>query len=512
MALTMYLRFLLLLLSVSFAFDSAMAQTARILYYSSNPEIIRSQNKPGLGEVAAIVRKERDQGNNVLFIHGGASLGPSVLGALDNGAHMIDVLNMLEPDLMAIGKREFSYKEDEFTLRALSAAFPFIATNLVQKDSLKPLEGVETSIVLDVDGLSIGFIALTSQNAILQYGAEKIVFLPTDSILRSTAAQMRAAGADAIVLLADTDFSDMSAYTKDHTVDAILYAHSFDNPYSADAGGTTIKEGALDGHLVVLTLQKKMTGKAPTIESKLSTIDLHGQDKDPEVQSLIQSYADRLEILLSQEIGVTERGFNTLRNLVRTKESAFGNLVTDAVRSAMHADIAIINSGGIRGNKFYKSGQMLTREDIQLELPFNNTVELFEVTGEQLRQALEWGIGCIDVVDGCFLQVSNMKVTFDPDLPRSRRISEILIGGKAIDLAKTYRLGTLNFIADGGDGFKMLSNSRRLTQTGSGKLLWEVVVTYLKSLPKIEPKLEGRLLARKSNGPTLQPAPISASN
>ncbi len=488
---------LVLLVTVIFSPDLA-AQQVRILYYSSTPEIIRGGERPGLAHVATVVRKAREQNDNVLFIHGGASLGPSVLGALDSGAHMIDVLNMLEPDLMAVGKREFSYTEDQFTLRALSAGFPFIASNLLQKNKDVSPEGIEPNLLVEMDGIKIGFVALTSPNMIVQYGAQKITAVPTDKAVRQNVAELKASGADAIVLLADTDFDDLSLYTADGTVDAILYAHNFVSPVSADAGGHIIKDGALDGRLIDLTLEKVPAKSGYKIQSELKSIDLHFQEKDPELQSVIQSYADRLELLLSQEIGITTSDFNTMEDQVRTGESAFGNLVADAVRAATHADVAILNSGGIRGNRYYRKGQMLTREDIQMELPFNNTVELFEVTGEQLLEALEWGIGCRDEMDGCFLQVSNMNVIYDLSRPKGARITTLLINDVPVVRSKTYRLGTLNFIAAGGDGFTMLKESHRLTEPGSGKLLWEVVATYLKSLPKIQPKIEGRLVINKA--------------
>jgi len=475
--------------------NGATAQQVRILYYSSAPEIIRDDGRPGLPQVAAVVREEREKANNVLFVHGGASLGPSILGALDRGAHMIDVLNMIEPDLMAVGKREFSYGEDQFTLHALAAGFPFIGSNLVRKSDQQPIEGVEPTYILDIEGISIGFIALVSENVITQYAAQALSALPLDALVREKAAELRANGADAIILFADTDYNNLSPYTRDGTVNAIFYAHNFDNPYSADAGGITIKEGALDGQMVALTLTKNPADSSSKLEGSLETIDLHSIERDPEVSALIHSYSSRLDLLLKQKIGKISRSFNTIQTEVRTKENAFGNLVADAVRNAVQADIAFLNSGGIRGNRQYEAGYALTREDIQMEMPFNNTVELFEMTGRQIRQALEQGLSCIDLMDGCFLQVSNIRMRYDPNQASGNRVIDILVGGKPLKPEASYRVGTLNFLASGGDGFDMLQNSPRLTRAGSGKLLWEVVVSYLQAQPVIAPRIEGRVVS-----------------
>lgn len=477
------------------------AQQARILYYSSMPEIIRDQGRPGLARLATAVRLERAQSDNVIFVHGGASLGPSMLGALDRGAHMIDILNMIEPDLMAVGKREFSYQKAQFTLHALSASFPFVSSNLVQKSNNEPMEAVEPDYILELDGISVGFIALTSDNIFVQYGVRDIRVLPTLDVVQQKAASLRERGADAIILLADNDYISLTTSLPAGLVDATIYAHSLGDLASVEFDKVVLTEGALDDKLIVVTLDivPETDDKPRSVVAKAETIDLHAYERDPDILALILSYTDRLALLLKQKIGVSTTSFDTRQMNIRTKENAFGNIVADAIREAMQADIAFLNSGGVRGQKSYKAGQTITREDIQRELPFNNTVELFEITGNQLLRALEWSLQCLDLIRGCFLQVSNIAMTYDLSRPVGSRVQSVMVNGKPLIPTQTYRLGTLNFLADGGDGFDMLKNSRRLTQAGSGKLMWEVVASYLMAQDTIAPKIEGRLRSITSN-------------
>jgi len=496
-----FLKFSILLQIVASisAFSSAYASDVRILYVSSLPEIVRNNGKAGLAEVAAFVRAERDKNENVIFVHGGASLGPSVLGALDRGAHMMDILNLIEPDLMAVGKREFSYSEDQYTVHAQSSAFPFVASNMISKSTGKTIDATEADFIIELDELTVGFIALTSENVIRQYGTKNITMLPADTVVRQKSRELREQGADAIVLLADTDFKDLSIYTADKTVDAIFYADNDSNPFSVDASGSTLTKGALDGSLIVLTMklaaEENLSAPISRVTTHAETVDLFSLPADPEVASLMQSYSSRLSILLKQEIGVVSSPFDTIRANIRKGESAFGNLVADAMRDAMGAEVAFLNGGGIRGDKRYAVGQIITREDIQLELPFNNTVVLFEVTGLQLLQALEYGLGCVENLDGCYLHVSNIEMTYDLSKAAGSRIVSAKVAGQPIRSAQTYRLSTLNFLANGGDGFEMLEGIPRLSQPGSGKLMWQVVAAYLQKQDKIEPMIEGRLTA-----------------
>ncbi len=466
------------------------AEEVKILYISSLPEIIKNKHDFSLAQIATAVREERAKSDNIIFVHGGASLGPSILGAMDNGAHMIDVLNILEPDVMGVGKREFSYKEDQFSLHAQSAMFPFISSNIQLKEGQTPIVGLEPYYVIDTLAHSIGFMAVTSENVIDEYGSYKLEALPLENSIKKTADQLRSEGAEYVVLMADTDYDDLSAYTADGTVDLILYAHNIGNPYSVDTGAEKLSKGMLDGQLITIDVDlDNPEGKKASIELS----DIASFEEDPEIKSIVESYGARLNILFRQQLGTTDTAMNTERNTVRTGENAFGNFVTDSIRNAMKADIAFINSGGIRGNTQYPAGTILTREHIQSELPFNNTVQLFEITGEQIQGALEHGLSCLDETDGCFLQVSNIQMEYNSKAPSGQRVVNVLIGGQPLETGKTYTAATLNFLANGGDGFKMLQNMPKKTNLLSGKLLWEVVANQLEEQQTIAPKLENRL-------------------
>ena len=69
---------------------------------------------------------------------------------------------------------------------------------------------------------------------------------------------------------------------------------------------------------------------------------------------------------------------DTPHRALRTQETAIGNLFADAIRASTGADVAIVNGGGIRGNKQYPAGQKLTRRDVLIELPFGNVTVMVE--------------------------------------------------------------------------------------------------------------------------------------
>ena len=99
----------------------------------------------------------------------------------------------------------------------------------------------------------------------------------------------------------------------------------------------------------------------------------------------------KLSAELDVEIGTTANELNSQRAVVRGEESAWGNIIADAMKGANGADVAITNGGGIRGDKVYPAGTVLTRKDVFTELPFGNKTVVTEITGADLLAALENG-------------------------------------------------------------------------------------------------------------------------
>ena len=147
---------------------------------------------------------------------------------------------------------------------------------------------------------------------------------------------------------------------------------------------------------------------------------------------------------------------------MRTQEAAIGNLIADAMKDAVSADIAITNGGGIRADKEYAAGHDITRSDVLSELPFGNVTVMTEVSGKQIWEALENGFSKFEDGAGRFPQVSGLKVVADVKQPAGSRIVSVMVGAEPLDLAATYKLATNDYMLDGGDGFTALG----------GKVLW----------------------------------------
>ena len=103
--------------------------------------------------------------------------------------------------------------------------------------------------------------------------------------------------------------------------------------------------------------------------------------------------------------------------IVRSCETAIGNLCADAFRYILDADVAMINGGGIRAD--IPIGEF-TFNDIAKVFPYGNTACTAYITGKNIIDALEFSVMYLPVENGSFMQVSGLK--FDVDTTEQAQI------------------------------------------------------------------------------------------
>jgi 2',3'-cyclic-nucleotide 2'-phosphodiesterase (5'-nucleotidase family) len=222
-----------------------------------------------------------------------------------------------------------------------------------------------------------------------------------------------------------------------------------------------------------------------------------GVTPDPGVATEVARYTATLDQELGQPLGQTQTALNSQSGEVRTRETTMGNLIADALREALHADVALINGGGIRANRLYEAGTTLTRRDILQELPFGNPGVLVELSGADLLAALENGVSQVENKAGRFPQVSGLRLTYNPGKPAGSRVLEVQIGRKVLDRTATYRVATNDFLLKGGDGYSSFSTGKVLIDASGGTLMATTVMHYITTKGTVAPQVEGRIVTRQ---------------
>lgn len=173
-------------------------------------------------------------------------------------------------------------------------------------------------------------------------------------------------------------------------------------------------------------------------------------------------------------------------------ESLLGNLVADILRLSStrilkeQADIGLINVGGLRAS--LPKGP-ITNGRIFKILPFDNSLTVLTLTGVQVKQLME------QIAETKGQGISNAQLV----ITRKGKLISATIGGKAIDLKKTYTLATVDYLAGGNDGLCILSKSIKKIKTKFK--LRDITLDYIKGMTKknkiIDAKIEGRITLKK---------------
>jgi 2',3'-cyclic-nucleotide 2'-phosphodiesterase (5'-nucleotidase family) len=276
-------------------------------------------------------------------------------------------------------------------------------------------------------------------------------------------------------------------------IDVIIGGHEHE-PLVAESARAIVTKGGSDGRYLV-QVDVWVTRAGNVVERSWTFHEVSARiTPDPAMEKVVADFSAQLERELAAPVGRTEVALDARRTILRTQETAIGDFVTDVMRETLGTDVAVINGGGIRGDRVFPPGP-LARRDVYTMLPFTNTVMKVELTGAALRQAIEHGLVHADNQSGGFLQVSGVELSYDPGGAAGTRITSLTIGGRPVDAAKRYTVAVPDFIANGGDGHTAFRGGRVLVGAASAPDLATLVLRAIEARKTIAPSIEGRIRA-----------------
>jgi 5'-nucleotidase/UDP-sugar diphosphatase len=145
------------------------------------------------------------------------------------------------------------------------------------------------------------------------------------------------------------------------------------------------------------------------------------------------------------------------RKIVRSQETNLGNLIARTQRLKVDADVAIMNSGGIRTS--IAKGD-ITYKDVLKVQPFSNSICLVTLTGKELKKYCEIAANK-KPGSGAYAQFDNANVVM-----KGESLESISVGGAPVDDTKKYRLAINSFIAAGGDGYMKVTGLPTFVDSG----------------------------------------------
>lgn len=456
----------------------------------------------GMARIAAALRAEKARHGNVLIVHAGDTISPSLMSGFDQGAHIVDLFNMTPLDVFVPGNHEFDFGPDVFLQRMGEFKATKLAANL-RDGGGRAIAGIADSQIVDFGPVRVGVVGLTADDSATTSRPGRLRFAASLGVATREAARLRAAGADLIVLVAHAGRALDEQLFNAGVADVILSGHDHDLYMNFNEKTAMVEAGA-DGMAVVavdlsVTVDDKGDGKRKVRwRPRFRFIDTADVVPDPEVATRVATYESKLDREIGQPIGRTASELDSRNATVRGGEAAIGNLFADALREGTKADAALINGGGFRGGKVYAAGSALSRKDILTEMPFLNKAIVLDVSGAALKEALEQGFTGAENEVGRFPQVSGMRVKADLTRPAGRRVVLLTIGGRAVVPGRTYRLVTNDYLAGGGDGYAALKSAKILIGATDADLVSTIVAGYIKAKGSVAPALDGRIAVARA--------------
>ncbi|WP_042694538.1 bifunctional UDP-sugar hydrolase/5'-nucleotidase [Azospirillum sp. B506] len=482
----------------------AWAQNGTLTFLHVNDvyEIAPVKGQGGFGPLMTLLKRERAAAPDAITTVGGDFLSPSLLSGTTRGEQMITLFNAIGVDAVTFGNHEFDFGPDLLKQRMAESKFPWIGTNVRSADG-SAFASTVPSWTRTIDGITVGFLGLiTPDTARLSSAGPSLDFPPVLETAAATVKDLRAKGASVVVALTHlTIAEERELASKVKGIDLILGGHDHD-PISFYEGSTLILKAGHDAQylgVVKLAVETKDAGKGPattTVPTEWRFVTTAGVPADPEVEGVVEGYTKRLDSDLAAVIGTTTTELDSRKDVVRSREASMGNLIADALRDALKADVAITNGGGIRADALHPAGSKLTRKDIFAELPFGNVGVLVEMSGQDLISTLEHGVSKVEEKAGRFPQVSGLTMTYDPKAPAGRRVTSVMVGGKPVDPQATYRVATNDYMLKGGDGYAAFPRSKVIVDASGAVLLATIVMNHVEAKKTVSPAVEGRIVAK----------------
>ena len=494
-------------LRVAAAQAAASAQLTFVLvndiYLMSDEMMPDGKRRGGFARLAAVVKAERARasagGGHVIFAHGGDTLSPSLMSGIDHGASIMTLTNMIPPDIFAPGNHEYDFGKAVFLERMGEAKFPRYAANLRSSDG-QPLAGFTDRSIVTVGGVHIGLTGATYEDSPRASDPGDLRFQPSVATLIEQAKALRREGADFVVAVAHVTREQGHEVYRSRAVDLILTGHTHDLFINYD-GHAAMVESSFDARYVTaidiaIDVKDESGRRRATWWPQFRVIDTATVTPDPEVAAVVAKFEAELGKALDTPIGTTAVELDSRNAAVRTRETAMGALVADAMCWSAQTEVAITNGGGIRGGKVYPPGATLTRRDILAELPFGNRLITLDVSGAALKAAIENGLSRLPNPSGRFPQVSGLAIEADASRPPGSRVTSVKVGDAPLDPGKTYSLATNDFMARGGDDYVMFRDIEPVLPVSDSPTIAYEVIDYIVSVGTVRTGVEGRIVVK----------------
>ena len=416
-------------------------------------------------------------------------------------------------DAMAIGNHEFDNPLSVLRQQQKWADFPLLSANIYQQSSGERL--FEPYKIFELEGLKVAVLGLTTEDTAKVGNPEYLNDIEFRNPIVEASKLVPSLQQQADIVIAATHMGhytngrhginapgDVSLARTVPGLDMIIGGHSQDPVCMAaqnkandsfKAGeacqpdmqnGTLIMQAHEWGKYVGRADLEYDNGELKLLSYRLIPVNLKKKVKidgkkqrvfieqeipaDQELQAFLEPYKQKGQQELEVVIANTDKQLEGDRKIVRFRQSNLGSIIASAQKSAMNADLAVMNSGGIRDG--IEAGDISYKDVLKVQ-PFGNTVCSVELSGSELLNYLQVTAGK-PTDSGAFAHFVGVSLKM-----KDGELHDVKINGEPLSTAKSYKLALNSFIASGGDGYPKMTH--KFSYVNSGLVDAEVLKAYL---------------------------------
>lgn len=461
---------------------------------------IKRGTEGGLARIIRARKQLEQEGNDVLVLHAGDFLSPSLLGNSYYGAQMIDLMNLMDGGdgfdqrlIVTIGNHEFDYARcadpHNLVARAQGSDFLWLAGNLdfTKCDpalgpgfaSMNARGNISAHRMVTLGDIRFGIFGVTLTEG--RYAG----LLTSDgnaegyvAAAKAMTARLRSDGADYVIglthLNVEDDLKILDALGDDGP-DLIIGGHDHEYMKERSSNGRYVYKQTADALDVGI---HRFTRTEDEILHSYSKQDLKG-DKDPAAQARVNWWLDMHEAAfcrgidkpfgcLKDSMGTTQVDWQLEENRNRVQETSIGNWLADSMLAFERptvgdcgADVpaaSLLGSGSLRLNYNVPADFLLQRREVEELFPYNLTLFAICTDGATLHEALANGLSSPGA--GKHPHIGGIRVVYTRPDSRDATASIISVAtldGTAIPNSDETKVMVVanDYTAGGGDGYSM---------------------------------------------------------
>lgn len=481
----------------------------------------------------------RNQIEPDLLLDAGDTFHGQSFATLFEGRSIAALMSMLGYDATTPGNHDWSYGAD--VLKGIDASgensFAILAANVVDAatgDRYFEQSSIVKEVQVELSGdttrtVKVGVLGVIDQGFYSSTAAanvKDVQFTDPVAAANKEVQELRNGGCDVVVAL--THNADPESFVAQTSgIDAVVAGHehvvldeTVKNAQGEDV--TVVEAGYYMQYVGVLDLQVSYDDKGTADpaddewdvtgheSSPISVLDVtadgSGYTPDSEVEDTVSQIEEAAYAVAGEEVGTSSQEYPYEPTVnspggwekVRTEDTPIGHAVTASYLAQTGADLAFENAGGIRAG--IPEG-VVTAGDLLAISPYGNTLATYELTGAQIRSALEHSLEisaqCREVLakqvaaieagedprqytwpdnSGSVLVSGGVTMEIDWSKPEGERVVSIEVNGQPLDDNATYVVAMNSYLPQKTDEYPQFADMNLVEEWGTcGQALREFV-------------------------------------